>query len=108
MGEINVVNESLILDLLYWQLGYIAHSAAQKLVYDSLVTGLELEKSRETDLFCESCAYGKMTWVPISKVWESERAKVFCKEVYSDMWGPAQVETKKGWCYYVTFIDDYS
>jgi len=103
-----MVNESLTLDLLHWQLGYIAHSAAQKLVCDSLVTSLELEESRETDLFCEFCAYGKITQVPISKVWEGERAKVFCKEVYSDMWGPAQVETKKKWCYYVTFINDYS
>jgi len=81
---------------------------AQKLVCNGLVTGLELEKSRETDLFCESCAYGKMTQLLISKVREGKRAKVFCKEVYSDVWGPARVETKKEQCYYVTFINDYS
>jgi len=103
-----VVSESLTLDLLHRWLGHIAHSAARKLVCDSLVTGLKLEKSGETDLFCESCAYGKMTWVPISKVRGGERAKVFCEEVYSDIWGPARVETEKKQCYYVTFIDDYS
>ena len=84
-----MVSESLTLDLLYQQLGHIAHNAAWKLVCDGLVTGLELEEGGETDLFCESCAYGKMTWVPISKVWEGERAKAFCKEVHSDVWGPA-------------------
>jgi len=105
--EVNVVNESLTLDLLHQWLGHIAHSAAQKLVCDGLVTGLELKESRKTNLFCESCTYGKMTQVPIFKVQESERAKVFCKEVYSDVWGPAQVETKKERCYYVTFTDDY-
>ena len=46
--------------------------------------------------------------MPISKVREGERAKVFCEEVHSDVWGPAQVKTKKKWYYYVTFIDDYS
>jgi len=81
---------------------------AQKLVCDGLVTSLELEESGETDLFCESYAYGKMTRLPISKVQEGERAKVFCEEVHSNIWGPARVETKKGWCYYVTFINDYS
>jgi len=89
-------------------LDHIAHSAARKFVCDGLVTGLKLEKSKETDLFCESCAYGKMTWVPISKVREGKRAKVFCEEVHSDMWEPAQVETKKEQHYYVTFINDYS
>jgi len=49
-----------------------------------------------------------MTWMPISKVREGERAKVFCEEVHSDVRGPAQVKTKKRWYYYVTFIDDYS
>ena len=85
VGEVNIVNEPLTLDLLHWWLGHIIHSAAQKLVCDSLVTSLELEKSRETDLFCEFCAYGKMTWILISKVQEGERAKVFCEEIYSNV-----------------------
>ena len=106
--KVNIVNKPLILDLLHRQLGHIIHSVAQKLVCNSIITSLELEKSRETDLFYKSCAYGKMTQMPISKVWEGERAKVFCKEVHSDVWGPAQVKTKKRQYYYVTFIDDYS
>ena len=28
--------------------------------------------------------------------------------VHSDVWGPAQVTTLSGCCYYVTFIDDFS
>jgi hypothetical protein len=106
--EVNVASEPLTVQLLHRQLGHIAPGAAQKLVQDSLVTGLKLMDSGDADFFCKSCAYGKMTWLPISKVWMGEGAKAFGEEVHSDVWGPACVETKGGKCYYVTFIDDYS
>ncbi len=37
-----------------------------------------------------------------------ERGKVLKDEVHTDVWGPAQTATKKGKCYYVTFMNDYS
>lgn len=103
-----MISESLILDLLHQWLDHTTHSVAQKLVCDGLVTGLELEKSREIDLFYEFYTYSKMTQVPISKVQKSERVKVFCEKIHSDIWRPAQSETKKRQCYYMTFINDYS
>ena len=46
--------------MLYQQLGYILSGASQKLVCDSLITGLKLEESSETDIFCELYAYNKI------------------------------------------------
>jgi hypothetical protein len=63
-----LVSEPLTVEMLHCQLGHIAPGAAQKLVWDSLVTGLKLEEGGNMDFLCESCAYGKMTQLPISKV----------------------------------------
>ena len=63
--EVNTVNKLLTLNILYWQLGYILPSAAQKLIYNSLVTGLKLEKSKETNMFCKSYTFDKMIQILI-------------------------------------------
>lgn len=56
--------------------------------------------------FCESCVYEKATRKSILKVREGERATEFGGGIYSDLWGPAPVETKGGRQYYVMFTDD--
>jgi len=60
-----VVGELLTLKKLHCYLGHIAPGTAQKLVDNGLVIGLKLESGENTDFFCKSCIYGKMTWVPI-------------------------------------------
>jgi len=47
--------------MLHWQWGHILSSAAQKLIHNSLVTGLKLEESKKTNMFCKSCTFDKMT-----------------------------------------------
>ena len=58
--KVNIVNQLLTLNILYWHLGHILPSAAQKLIYNSLVTGLKLEESKETNMFCKSYVFDKM------------------------------------------------
>lgn len=74
-------------------MSHISPGAAWKLVHDSLVTSLKFEESGETDIFCKSYTFGKMT--PILKVCKSEKAKVFGKEIHSDIGKSAQVKTKR-------------
>ena len=66
--EVNTVNKPLTLDMLYLQLGHILSDASQELVCDGLITGLKLEESGETDIFCELYVYNKIFQVPILKV----------------------------------------
>jgi len=89
-------------------MGHISAGVAHRLVENGLVTGVHLEPSSSGDYFCESCVYAKATRKPVPKAREGERATKFGDEVYSDLWGPAPVETKGGRKYYVTFTDDMS
>lgn len=55
--------------------------------------------------FCEDYVYGKQNKVSFTK-----GARAIKKErlelVHTDLWGPAQVSSIGGSCYFVTFIDD--
>ena len=58
--------------------------------------------------FCESCINAKATCKPIVKICESKGSKEVSALAWSDVWGPAPVETLGGKQYYVTFTDDHS
>ena len=57
----NIVNKLLTLDILYQWLGYISSGTAWKLIYNSLVTSLKFKESGETDIFCKSYTFNKIT-----------------------------------------------
>jgi hypothetical protein len=61
---------------------------------------------KQIDLdFCEYCVYGKhkrVIFLKVRKEKKSERLEL----VHTDVWGPSQVSSLGGSCYYVTFIDD--
>ena len=49
-----------------------------------------------------------MTKIPVPKVRQGERAKEFADEIHTDLWGPVSIATFGGWCYYISFTDDWS
>jgi hypothetical protein len=55
--------------------------------------------------FCEHCVYGKQKRVIFLRV-RKEKISERLELVHTDVWGPAQVSSLGGSCYYVTFIDD--
>ncbi|GAB2281771.1 hypothetical protein Dimus_039493 [Dionaea muscipula] len=60
-----------------------------------------------SELFCESCQLAKHHRVPyMSRV--NQRASAPFELVHSDVWGPCPVESKLGFSYFVSFVDDYS
>ena len=88
-------------------MGHISLGIAHRLVEKGFVTGVRLEPMLSGDpVFCESCVYAKATRKSVLKAWEGERAKMFGEDVYSDLWGPAPVESKGGKRYYITYTDD--
>ena len=87
---------------------HIAPSVARHLVENGLVSGLKFDDTKDGGTFCESCIYAKATCKPIAKIREGERSKEVGALAWSDVWGPAPVETLGGKRYYVTFTDDHS
>jgi hypothetical protein len=55
--------------------------------------------------FCEHCVYGKHKRVIFIKV-RKEKKSENLELVHTDVWGPAQVSSLGGSCYYVNFLDD--
>ena len=53
---------------------------------------------------CESCLEGKMTKRPFSE--KGERSKEPLQLVHSDVYGQLSVQTRGGYEYFVTFIDE--
>ena len=105
----HIANEELTLDQFHHQMRHISAGVACHLVDNSFVTGVCLElKSSGEPFFCKSCVYTKATQKPVPKACEGERATKFGDKIYSDLWGPAPVETKRERKYYITFTDDMS
>ena len=106
-GHVNDVIESLTLNQIHHCLGHLTPAAALKLFHDGMVTSLQLESDGNADYFCESCIVGKSTWMSIMKQKHGERFTEMCKKIYSDVWEPVKVETKRGQKYYVISANDY-
>jgi len=104
---VNSAKEVLTLDQFYHRMGHISPGVAHHLVKKGFVTSVRLEPMPSGDpVFCESCVYAKATQKSVPKAREGKCAKIFDEKVYSDLWGPAPVESKEGKRYYITYMDD--
>lgn len=99
---------TLPLDLNLWhrRLAHNNYADVQKLVRDELVTGLTLSSKQQPDPVCEPCLAGKMRANPFPP--SSHVSTMPLELVHSDVHGPLPVRTHSGYCYWITFIDDYS
>ena len=105
-GKSNIV-ESLTLDQTYHCLSCIALAAACKLFCSGMVTCLQLELVGDANYFCQSCVFSKSIWTPITKQRQREQSTEIGTKVHSNVRGLVKVEIKKGWRYYITFMDNY-
>jgi len=110
ISEVNSANsatKTLTLYQFHRRMGHISVEMAQRLISNSLVTGIRLKTTSSGDpFFCKSCVYTKATRKPVLKVCEGEQAAEIGGEIHSDLWGPAPLATKAGRRYYITFTDD--
>jgi Pol polyprotein, beta-barrel domain len=65
----NVARKSLTLDELHRRIGHISPQAARKLVWDGIITGLDLDMASQPG-FCMACAQEKPTRKPVPQKWE--------------------------------------
>jgi hypothetical protein len=99
---------TLPLDLDLWHRRLCHHHLAgvKKLLSGSLVTGLKLDSQADPDPVCEACKAGKMHADPFPT--SQSRASRPLQLIHSDVHGPVKVSTHQGYCYWVSFIDDFS
>ncbi|KAI0260700.1 hypothetical protein BGY98DRAFT_929614, partial [Russula aff. rugulosa BPL654] len=76
-----------------------------KLVTSGAVKGVELDPDIP-DADCEACIFAHAAALPVPKVRIGPPAQNFGDEVHTDVWGPAQVATRQGRRYFITFTDD--
>jgi hypothetical protein len=77
------------------------------LVAKGLVKGFELDLASKPSV-CKSCEWAKGERKPIMRVHKGQRTTKVGDEIYSDLWGPAPVETINQKLYYISFTDDFS
>ncbi len=72
-----------------------------------LVQGIDIQPGAPPDPICEPCLAGKLHRGPIPKS-ASHRAAFALGLIHSDLHGPISTQTRQGWKYWITFIDDFS
>ena len=102
IGTSNSVSDNDKTKLWHMRLGHMSERGMTVLSKRGLLCG---EQTTSLD-FCEHCVLGKQCRVSFSTGTHSTKGTL--DYIHSDLWGPAQVPSKGGALYFVTFIDDYS
>ena len=89
--------------LWHFRLGHPSSLILNK-VFQQCRTPLSVNQSSTS--FCSSCQLGKSHRLYASSSTTKSTAPL--QLVFSDVWGPAPIETKEGYKYYVLFEDNYS
>ena len=91
------VNNDSATYLWHCRLGHIGVKRMKKLHADGLLESLDA---------CEPCLMGKMTKTLFSET--MERTTGLLGIIHTDVCGPMSVEARRGYRYFLTFIDDLS
>ena len=95
----------VLIDELHHRLGHVSHERARMLVSKNLVEGVELDLVSKPSI-CKSCKWAKGERKAITWVHEGQRTTEVGREIHSDLWGPAPIETINRKLYYISFTDD--
>jgi transposase InsO family protein len=97
-----------ILDRSLWhrRLGHIGKDALERAIRGKLADGLLIDSDAPLPLHCEPCIVGKHHHNPFPAK-ASHRATRLLERIHSDL-HEVPVPTASGYCYWITFIDDWS
>ncbi len=93
------------LTLWHWRLGHISEDMIQRMASSGIAEGMKVDGHGMGD--CSTCHKGKQTRNPILHTiqdWSSE----ILERVFSDLCGPMETPSIKGYQYFITFTNDYS
>lgn len=100
-----VAHTAISLSELHNRMGHISPVIAGRLVKENVIEGIKVDPSIPTRP-CNACTKAKITRKPVPKQRASNLATHQGDKVHTDVWGPAQVATIGGKCYYISFTDD--
>ncbi|KAL5532213.1 hypothetical protein ACEPAF_5777 [Sanghuangporus sanghuang] len=86
---------------------HLNHGDVNRLMTKELVKGMVIKSKSTPDPICEPYIAGKQHRSNVSKL-ASHRASGLLQLVHSDIHGPLPVQSRHGFKYWITFIDDYS
>ena len=97
------------LDWSLWhrRFAHLNHDNVKKLHSQQLVNGMVLKSTTLPDPVCEPCIAGKQHRSNVSRL-ATHRSSELLQLVHSDMHGPLPTQSREGYKYWITFIDDHS
>ena len=87
------------------RLGHLGSGNLRRLVREDMVSGMKLNLNAPKQ-FCNACCACKSHKLPSSS--RFERSGAVLDRIHSDICGPMQTVTVRGYKYFITFIDDHS
>ena len=109
LSEFAGATSTCAMDYTLWhrRFAHLNHRDIKQLCTGLLVRGIELKSKSLPDPICEPCIAGKQHRATVSRH-SSSRSTEPLQLVHSDVHGPLPVQSKEGYKYWITFIDDYS
>ena len=96
-------------DILVWhtRLGHLSLPAIKQ--FPNTVNGIQLHAKSPSTCTCEACIMGNMFRKPFQPLCSDDKAKTRLLElIHSDVIGPMQTQTMRGYRYIIIFTDDHS
>jgi hypothetical protein len=96
-------------DILVWHArpGHLSLPPIKRL--RNAVRGIQLQAKSPSTCTCEACIMGKMFWKPFQPLCSGDKATTRLLElIHSDVIGPMQTQTMRGYRYIIMFPDDHS
>jgi hypothetical protein len=102
------ISVTLSIDINLWhrRLAHHNYNDVKKMIKEKLVTGLNIISDVQPDPICEPCLAGKMHSNPFPS--SSSKTSKPLELIHTDFYGFLSISTPKGYCYWITFIDDYT
>lgn len=85
-------------------LGHLNRQQLAQMHRDNLVDGMDVDTSSDIEFECDACTQAKHTVQPIPAL-ATDRHRDIGDLVFSDIWGPARVESLQHNTYFISFTD---
>lgn len=101
-----IASETSQVDLWHQRLGHLSVHGIKTL--QAQASGISTLQLASEHTFCIACAEGKQAAKPVPKTRSGEPTTEPLALIHSDVVGPIEPQSNRGYKYFVSFVDDYS